>query len=85
MPSNLANEDARFLRHVREVGTHQQLLRQRGICWKLYQLQYKDEELGHGRDKSGSRRLIGAGTKFLRSVIQSGAHGKDGGTRAKPV
>src|SRR6185437_13475301 len=28
--------------HVREVGTHQQLLAQRGIYWKLYQLQYKD-------------------------------------------
>jgi ATP-binding cassette subfamily B multidrug efflux pump len=32
--------------HVREVGTHQQLLAQRGIYWKLYQLQYKDQELG---------------------------------------
>ena len=32
--------------HVREVGTHQQLLAERGIYWKLYQLQYKDQELG---------------------------------------
>jgi len=32
--------------HVREVGTHQQLLAQRGIYYKLYQLQYKDQELG---------------------------------------
>jgi ATP-binding cassette subfamily B protein len=32
--------------HVREVGTHQQLLIQRGIYYKLYQLQYKDQELG---------------------------------------
>jgi ATP-binding cassette subfamily B multidrug efflux pump len=32
--------------HVREVGTHQQLLGQRGIYWKLYQLQYRDQELG---------------------------------------
>jgi ATP-binding cassette, subfamily B, multidrug efflux pump len=32
--------------HVREIGTHQQLLTQRGIYWKLYQLQYKDQELG---------------------------------------
>jgi ATP-binding cassette, subfamily B, multidrug efflux pump len=31
---------------VREVGSHQQLLAQRGIYWKLYQLQYKDQELG---------------------------------------
>jgi ATP-binding cassette subfamily B protein len=31
---------------VREMGTHQQLLAQRGIYFKLYQLQYKDQELG---------------------------------------
>jgi len=30
---------------VREVGTHQDLLEQRGIYFKLYQLQYKDQEL----------------------------------------
>ncbi len=30
---------------LRESGTHQQLLAQRGIYWKLYQLQYKDQEL----------------------------------------
>jgi ATP-binding cassette subfamily B protein len=29
---------------VREMGTHQQLLAQRGIYYKLYQLQYKDQE-----------------------------------------
>jgi ATP-binding cassette subfamily B protein len=32
--------------HVREIGSHQELLAQRGIYWKLYQLQYKDQELG---------------------------------------
>ena len=31
--------------HVREMGSHQQLLGQRGIYWKLYQLQYKDQEI----------------------------------------
>ncbi len=31
--------------HLRETGTHQQLLTQRGLYWKLYQLQYKDQEL----------------------------------------
>ena len=31
---------------LRERGTHQQLLGQRGLYWKLYQLQYKDQELG---------------------------------------
>jgi ATP-binding cassette subfamily B protein len=30
---------------VREIGTHQQLLANRGIYWKLYQLQYKDQEI----------------------------------------
>lgn len=33
---------------LREKGTHQQLLAQRGLYWKLYQLQYKDQELGAG-------------------------------------
>lgn len=31
---------------LRESGTHQQLLTERGIYWKLYQLQYKDQEIG---------------------------------------
>jgi ATP-binding cassette subfamily B protein len=30
---------------LRESGTHQELLAQRGIYWKLYQLQYKDQEV----------------------------------------
>ena len=30
---------------LRESGTHQQLLALRGIYWKLYQLQYKDQEI----------------------------------------
>jgi ATP-binding cassette subfamily B protein len=29
---------------LREMGSHQQLLVQRGLYWKLYQLQYKDQE-----------------------------------------
>ena len=33
---------------VREMGTHQQLLAQRGIYYKLYQLQYKDQEVPSG-------------------------------------
>ena len=35
---------------LREMGSHQQLLAERGLYWKLYQLQYKDQEavaLGH--------------------------------------
>ena len=35
---------------LRELGTHQELLAQRGIYWKLYQLQYKDQELAVGTD-----------------------------------
>lgn len=30
---------------IRELGTHQQLLTQRGIYWRLYQLQYKERSL----------------------------------------
>jgi ATP-binding cassette subfamily B protein len=30
---------------LREMGSHQQLLAQRGLYWKLYQLQYKDQEI----------------------------------------
>jgi ATP-binding cassette subfamily B protein len=29
---------------LREAGTHQELLAQRGIYFKLYQLQYKEQE-----------------------------------------
>jgi ATP-binding cassette subfamily B protein len=35
---------------LREKGTHQELLAERGLYWKLYQLQYKDQELGTGAD-----------------------------------
>ena len=31
---------------LREMGSHQELLAQRGLYWKLYQLQYKDQEMG---------------------------------------
>ena len=34
---------------LRESGTHQELLAQRGIYWKLYQLQYKDQEIAAPR------------------------------------
>jgi ATP-binding cassette, subfamily B, multidrug efflux pump len=33
---------------LRESGTHQELLASRGIYWKLYQLQYKDQERATG-------------------------------------
>jgi ATP-binding cassette subfamily B protein len=37
---------------VREMGSHQQLLAQRGIYYKLYQLQYKDQEINVARAPS---------------------------------
>jgi ATP-binding cassette subfamily B multidrug efflux pump len=39
--------------HVREIGSHQELLAHRGIYWKLYQLQYKDQELGVPQPQGG--------------------------------
>ena len=33
---------------IRETGTHQELLAERGLYYKLYQLQYKDQELAQG-------------------------------------
>jgi len=41
---------------LREMGTHQQLLTERGIYWKLYQLQYKEQELER-RDELASQQL----------------------------
>jgi len=35
---------------VREAGTHQELLAQRGLYYKLYQLQYKDQEIAVSGD-----------------------------------
>ncbi len=35
---------------LREMGTHQELLAQRGIYWRLYQLQYKDQEISSMRN-----------------------------------
>jgi ATP-binding cassette subfamily B protein len=29
---------------IRERGTHQELLARRGMYWRLYELQYKDQE-----------------------------------------
>ncbi len=35
---------------LRETGTHQELLARRGIYWKLYQLQYKEQEIERGEE-----------------------------------
>jgi len=39
---------------LREMGTHQQLLANRGIYWKLYQLQYKDQEVAASPEVTAS-------------------------------
>ncbi len=44
--STIQRADRIFVMHkgqLRESGTHQELLAQRGIYWKLFQLQYKDQ------------------------------------------
>jgi ATP-binding cassette subfamily B multidrug efflux pump len=46
--STIQNVDEILVMHkgrIRERGTHQELLAERGIYWRLYQLQYKDQEL----------------------------------------
>ncbi|MCH8291106.1 ATP-binding cassette domain-containing protein, partial [Candidatus Poribacteria bacterium] len=32
--------------HIREMGSHNELLQKRGIYYRLYQLQYKGQEVG---------------------------------------
>lgn len=41
---------------LREMGTHQELLAKRGIYWKLYQLQYKEQEI-EPREELASQQL----------------------------
>ena len=46
--STVQNADKIIVMHkgeIREMGTHQELLSQKGIYYKLYQLQYKDQEI----------------------------------------
>jgi ATP-binding cassette subfamily B multidrug efflux pump len=43
---------------LREIGTHQQLLAQHGLYWKLYRLQYKDQEFPVGATAGGSELAV---------------------------
>ena len=46
--STIQNADKIIVMHkgeIRETGNHQELLAKRGIYYKLYQLQYKDQEI----------------------------------------
>jgi ATP-binding cassette, subfamily B, multidrug efflux pump len=45
---------------VREMGTHQELLANRGIYFKLYQLQYKDQELSMARTPTSANAEVTA-------------------------
>jgi ATP-binding cassette, subfamily B, multidrug efflux pump len=48
---------------LREIGTHQALLAQHGLYWKLYQLQYKDQEVGTpGRANEALGETLALGT-----------------------
>jgi ATP-binding cassette subfamily B protein len=52
--STIQNCDRILVLHkgrLREMGTHQELLRNRGLYFKLYQLQYKDQELVGPREE----------------------------------
>jgi ATP-binding cassette, subfamily B, multidrug efflux pump len=47
---------------LREQGAHQELLAQRGIYYRLYQLQYKEQELHSGHD--ANREPLGSASRF---------------------
>ncbi len=47
--STIQNADRIIVLHrgrIREMGSHQELLKLKGIYWRLYQLQYKDQLIG---------------------------------------
>ena len=60
--------------HVREVGTHQELLQRRGIYYRLYELQYKDQEVVAGHN---TLPVVGPG--------EVGAADRELGTQARDV
>jgi ATP-binding cassette subfamily B multidrug efflux pump len=54
--STVQRADAILVMHkgqLRERGAHQQLLAERGLYWKLYQLQYRDQEATMHADPVG--------------------------------
>ena len=61
--STVQRADAILVMHkgqLREMGSHQKLLAQRGLYWKLYQLQYKDQETGAGAIPAGEPSIAPA-------------------------
>src|SRR5574340_368126 len=65
---------------LRESGTHQELLALRGIYWKLYQLQYKDQEI----DRK-STRLNSSHQKISYAVFCLKKKNTTFGATRKPV
>jgi ATP-binding cassette subfamily B multidrug efflux pump len=57
---------------LREFGSHQQLLTQRGIYWKLYQLQYKDQEPGASASAVAEAELASQLAPGIASGIAAG-------------
>jgi ABC-type multidrug transport system fused ATPase/permease subunit len=58
---------------VREVGTHQELLRHRGLYYRLYQLQYKEQQLA-------APGAVGAeGVAARRAVAHDDGKAREGG------
>ncbi|MGD0522888.1 MAG: ABC transporter ATP-binding protein, partial [Terracidiphilus sp.] len=56
---------------LREMGSHQQLLANRGLYWKLYQLQYKDQEIreqGSGIRGQAPRQWSVASCQLKREI-----------------
>ncbi|MFS8628892.1 MAG: ABC transporter ATP-binding protein [Limnochordales bacterium] len=52
---------------IREMGTHQELLKKRGLYYRLYQLQYKDQLLPDGE---GPRTVETAGQRTVERADQ---------------
>ncbi len=53
---------------LREMGSHQELLAERGLYWKLYQLQYKDQEAGNEGTREKGVKEQGPGIGRVASV-----------------
>ncbi|MCZ7555146.1 MAG: ABC transporter ATP-binding protein/permease [Bacteroidia bacterium] len=59
--STIQNADIILVMHkgqIRERGTHQELLAQKGIYYRLYQLQYKDQETTEKTEKTEKREVL---------------------------
>jgi len=57
--------------HVREVGTHQELLQKRGLYYKLYELQYKDQEASVARGSPSVASLSAIGAAVANTPSQT--------------